>query len=424
MNQEKIFTDKAPHISIADCNGELVVRSWAETAVALKGESFEVNEAEGKLSISSQRRLKLTVPIHSSLSISYVNGDAAIKLVEGDVNLVEVNGDTILSGLNNVHAQTLNADLSAKNLNGDLTLDMVNGDVSLRNVGGVTVQTVQGDLSARNVNGDVHLHQAQGDVSLRTVNGNVTIENGQRDVNLRNLGGLVAIKGIQGDIRLRGGLSQGDHTFTAERDIIVRWPVTSPLNLTATAPSIKNRLPLEKETEMENTLIGRIGDGETNVSLTANGRIILKEGDIVDPKWGDDASYEADFDFDFSTLGSQISQQVNEQVAQITQRLETKLGPEFTQHMAEKITRKVEQATARAEKAAERARRRAERRSVPQRSRKRTEWRDRVPRPPHAAAPEPKQTASSEEQLKILKMVEQGIISPGEAATLLEALEK
>ena len=412
MNREKIFTDKAPHISIAECNGELVVRSWAETAVSLKGESFEVNEAEGKLSISSQGSLKLTVPSHSSLSISYVNGDVAIKLVEGDVNLVEVNGDAILSGLNNTHIQTLNSDLSAKNMNGDLTINTVNGDASLRNIAGLTVQTIQGDLSARNVNGDVQLHQAQGDVSLRTVNGNVMIENGQRDVNLRNLGGQVAVQGIQGDIRLRGGLSQGDHTFTAERDIIVRWPATSPLNLTATAPAIRNRLPLEKETEMENTLIGRIGDGETNVNLTANGRIILKEGEIVDQKWGDEASFEADFDFDFSTLGSQISQQVNEQVAQISQRLETKLGPEFTQRMAEKITRKVEQATARAEQAAERARQRADRQ------------RPRAPRPPRAAAPpEPKQKASSEEQLEILKMVEKGIISPGEAATLLEALE-
>ncbi len=413
MNQEKIFTDKAPHILITDCNGELVVRTWAETAVSLKGENFEVNDAEGTLSISSTGPLKLAVPIHSSLTIAYVNGDVAVKLVEGDVDLTEVNGDAILSGLNNVHIQTLNADLSAKNINGDLTIGTVNGDASLRNIAGLTVQTIQGDLSARNVNGDVLLQQAQGDVSLRTVNGNVSIEKGQRDVNLRNLGGQVTIQGIQGDIRLRGGLSHGDHVFAAERDIIVRWPADAPLNLTATAPSIKNRLALEKVTEMENTLIGRIGDGETNASFTANGRILLKEGDIVDQKWGDDASFEADFDFDFANLGSQISQQVNEQVSQISQRLESKLGPEFTQRMAEKITRKVEQATARAEQAADRARQRAERQ------------RQRGPRPSRTAATaEPKQKASSEEQLEILKMVEKGIISPSEAATLLEALEK
>jgi SHOCT-like domain len=413
MKQEKIFTDKAPHISIAECNGELVVRSWAETAVSLKGNNFDVNESEGKLSISSQGSLKLTVPIRTTLSITYVNGDVAIKLVEGDIDLIEVNGDAILRGLNSVHVQTLNGDLSAKNLDGVLTLTMVSGDANLRNIGGLTVQTIQGDLAARNVNGDVEMQQAQGDVSLRTVNGNVTIKNGQRDVNLHNLGGLVDIQGIQGDIRLRGGLSQGDHTFTAERDIIVRWPLTSPLNLTATAPSIKNRLPLEKETEMENTLIGRIGDGETNASFTANGRIILREGEMVNPKWHDDSSFEADFDFDFSTFGNQISQQVNEQVARISQRLESTMGPDFAQGLAEKITRKVEKATARAEKAGERARQRAERQ------------RQRVPRAARPTATrEPKQKASNEEHLKILKMVEQGTISPDEAATLLEALEK
>ncbi|WP_420627230.1 DUF4097 family beta strand repeat-containing protein [Candidatus Leptofilum sp.] len=415
MNQEKIFTGKAPHISIADCNGELVVRTWAETAVSIKGESFDITEGEEKLSISSQRALKLTVPIQSSLSVSYVNGDVALKLLEGDVSLVEVNGDVILRGGSNVHIQTLNADLSAKNLDGDLTVDLINGDASLRNIGGLTVQTIQGDLSVRNANGDVQLHQAHGDVGLRTVNGNVTIENGQRDVNLRNLGGIASVQGIQGDIRLYGGLSQGDHALAAERDIIVRWPITSPMNLTATAPTIKNRLPLEKETEMENTLIGRLGDGETNVSLTANGRIILKEGDIVNPKWHDATTFEADLDFDFANFGSQITQQLNEQVAQISQKLETTLGPEFTQRMAEKITKKVEMATARAEKAAERARQRAERQ---QRHRG-----VRVTRTV-SQAQEPKEKASSEEQLKILKMVEQGIISPAEAATLLEALEK
>ncbi|MBK8902870.1 MAG: hypothetical protein IPM53_16900 [Anaerolineaceae bacterium] len=412
MNQEKILTGKAPHINITECNGDLVVRTWAETAVSLKGDSFEVNQAEEAISISSKRELKLTVPVYSSLSVQYANGDVAIKLVEGDVELVEVNGDAVLTGLNNVTIQTLNSDLSAKNLNGELSIDTVNGDVALRNIGGLTVQSVQGDLAVRNVNGSVTLHQAFGDVSLRTVNGDVTIHSGMRDVNLRNLGGLVTVESILGDIRLYGGLSEADHSLSAERDIIVRWPLTAPLNLTATAPSIKNRLPLDKETEMENTLIGRLGDGQTNLILKANGRILLKEGDIVDhQKWGEDPDLEAEFDFDFADLGSQISQQINEQVSQITQRLESKLGPEFTQRMADKLTRKVEQATARAEQAAARARQRAERQRP-----------SRPPRP--AAPPDLKQKASSEEQLKILKMVEQGIISPNEAATLLEALEK
>jgi hypothetical protein len=46
------------------------------------------------------------------------------------------------------------------------------------------------------------------------------------------------------------------------------------------------------------------------------------------------------------------------------------------------------------------------------------------PKPPMAPFTfKPKSKASSEEQLKILKMVEKGIISPEEAGTLLEALE-
>ena len=121
MNQEKIFTGKAPQINVNSCNGDLVVRTWAETAVSLKGANVEVNESEEKITIDSAESLKITIPIQSSLWVNYVNGDIAIKLVEGDVELVELNGDAILNGLNHVHVHTLNADLSAKNLNGELT---------------------------------------------------------------------------------------------------------------------------------------------------------------------------------------------------------------------------------------------------------------------------------------------------------------
>jgi len=305
--------------------------------------------------------------------------------------------------------------LSAKNINGQLSADTVAGDAALRNVGDVTLKHIQGDVVLRNVNGSVQLDQVQGDMALRTISGDVVISQGQRDVALRNLGGQTSLKNIQGDIRLYGGLAAGEHTFIAEGDIVLRWPVNAPLDLTATAPKIVNRLHLDQIVERDNALTGHIGDGETVVTLTAGGRIELKETQIVDSRWEtgfDEADFGFDFGVDMAGLGERITQEVNEHISRVTADIETRFGSDFTQRLSEKIARKAEQAAEKAERAAEKARRRAERNV-----RRHGRWSP----PPAPSSPKPK--ATSEEQLKILRMVEKGVITPDEANTLLEALE-
>lgn len=416
MGQERFSTGKAPQVSIAECGGNLVIRSWSEPAVVVKGDNYEANESDMGLSISGRSDLKLMVPVATDLSVTSVEGDLVIKSVEGDVSVVEGARDVVLSGLNNVKINTVHGDLSAKNIDGNLSAATVEGDAALRNVGSVTLQRVEGDVALRNVNGNVQLEQVQGDMALRTINGDVTITQGQRDVALRNLGGQTLLKSIQGDIRLYGGLAAGEHTFNAEGDIVLRWPANAPLNLVATAPKIANRLHFDQVEERDNTLTGRIDDGETAVTLTAGGRIELKEAHIVDSRW-EEGFDEADFGFDFGVdmagLGERISQEVNEHISRVTADFETKFGSDFTQRLSEKIARKAERAAEKAEHAAERARQRAERNL-----RRHGRW---AP-PPSPQAP--KRKATSEEQLKILRMVEKGVITPDEANILLEALEE
>ncbi len=428
MTQQKIITDKAPHISIADCQGDLVIRSWGETAVSCKGDNFELNEGESSLSVSSSGDLKLVVPEQSNLSIVNVSGDLVIKYVSGSISINEAHRDAVLVGTGSVKINIIHSDITAKNIDGDINAETIHGDASFRNLNHVNLGIIYGDMSIRNANGSVNIQEATGDISLRTVNGDVHVQNGRRDINLRNLGGKTVVENIQGDIRLTGGLSADSHSFQAERDIIVRWPFNAPLNLTASAPRIKNRLVLENASEADGTLTGNMGDGETNVRLEANGRIILKDTQIVDPRWEGDLHEGGDFDFtlELEGLGSRISSQLLDQFAQISTDFESKFGAEFSQRISEKISRKAEQAAAKAEKAAKRAAARAEKAS--QRARNRAEYTVRrspgrppaAPKPPSATS-KPKQ-ASGEEQLKILKMVEQGIITPQEAATLLEAL--
>jgi len=423
MAEQKFGTSKSPSISIAECQGDLVIRSWLETAVNLKGDDFQAEESETGLFISSKGDLKLMLPEAAAIAVENAGGDLVIKNVSGDLSLGNIQGDVVLAGIGHVKVDTIHSDLSAKNINGSFNASLIRGDAVLRRTGAITLQTVEGDIAVKVATGDIHIVEAQGDTSLHSVKGDLTIEQCQRDVNVSNLGGKTAVRGVQGDIRLRGGLSAAEHIFEAERDIIVRWPLAEPLDFTATAPQIINRIALEKEVEGENSLTGRLGDGETMVTFIAGGRFILKEGNVIDSKWETEFMDGESYTFDFADLGEQISTQINDKISQVTAQIDAKIGPEIGENIAAKLMRETERATARVERAAKRARARAEREAAKAERRAARAERRRYGRGYQTSSSAPKK-ATQEEQIKILKMVEQGIITPDEANTLLDALEK
>ncbi len=80
-----------------------------------------------------------------------------------------------------------------------------------------------------------------------------------------------------------------------------------------------------------------------------------------------------------------------------------KFGPDFGQRLADKLSRKTEK--------------------VVERTRRRADARGRMAGADFVASPPSRKPVSSEDQLKILKMVETGKITPTEAGMLLEALE-
>ncbi|MCL4266749.1 MAG: hypothetical protein KJ069_26455 [Anaerolineae bacterium] len=415
MAEQKYYTSSSPQVSVTRCGGDLVINTGMENAVAISGADVEVQEAVDDLTINAGGDLKLVLPTAANLRIEYAGGDLVIRNLAGDLSLETARGDVVLTGVGHTKVNVVHGDIAAKNCNGLLSIQTLHGDAALRRVADAALGVIHGDLAVQVVNGRVDLHESYGDVSLRSVSGDVTISQCARDVNLRNLGGRTAVQNVKGDIRLVGGLSAAEHIFAATGDIIVRWPADAPLNLSATAPQIMNRLPLDKELEVDHTLTGRLGDGETTATFTAGGRIVLKEEQMVNPRWQDESDGDFAFGFDFADLGEQIGRQVNEQISRITSNFETKFGPDYAEKMAQKAARKAEEAARKAEQAAERMRQRAERQGARQ-----TGGYGRPAAPP----PPPRAKASADEQIKILKMVEQGIISPDEAATLLEALER
>lgn len=418
MSKQRIETTKTPHIHL-ECHGDLQIRSWAESAVLLQGSDYQVTPSEkgeekslvDNLVIQSND-LVMTVPTAATIILSAVQGDAVVKNIVGGLNIIEAHGDVSLNNLGDTDISTVHGDLSGRNLSGMTTINEIMGDTSLRNLGEVTLNIIHGDCAIKNTEGAVQANNIMGDISLRNISGDINLEQTQRDVNLRNVGGLIKVAQVHGDIRLTGGLVPGKHNLKADGDIVLRWPDNAPLNLEASAPKIRNRINLTDVVEEEGHLTGRIGDGETFLILEAKGRIILK--DVQPTKEWDDFD-GSEFEFDFSGLGEKISSEIATKMQDLSTRMENNFGPEFAARMEEQAMK----VAAKAEIAAAKAVQQVEKSAKKMRwQHDHTMWKPTTP-----SHPGNEQQATAEEQLKILKMVEKGIISPDEASTLLEAIE-
>lgn len=413
MAKERYETGKAPSVKVAECAGDVIVRSWLENAVTVKGQ-HQADVIDEQVTIRSTGSIALTVPAQSHVTLDSVSGDAVVKSVDGALRIGQIMGDLGLKNLSSVHLTTAYGDLSLRNVDGDVTIESVMGDLAARNIGGLSARAVHGDLAASFVSQSVLVDEAMGDVNLNTINGDVTLQSVRRDANLANLGGKLQVAHADGDIRLNGSLSPGKHNCSAAGDIVLRWPEGAPLNLLVTGGEVTDKIGLQDVRKGEEGYSGRLGQGETTLVLEAGGRIIIKEAEDAD--WSDKFGAEfsgmgaefADIGVELAGLGEQLSSEFSAHMQKLGARMEEKFGSDFAQTMAEKAAKRTERAVKRAMREAERMRVRA------------GAW-----TPPASASPSSKKTeqVSAEEQKKILEMLEKGVISVDEAETLLKALE-
>lgn len=415
MGKERIETGKAPQIFVGACDGDLVIRGGVEPTLLVRGE-YTVEEKAGGYHLSGRGDLRIIVPAAATVQVEEVSGNLIAKGVSGACEIGRVYGNAVLVETGPARIDAVHGDLSARGTQA-VAVGEVHGDVSARRTGGLVLRAIYGDCSARSVAGPVTIEEVSGDADLRGVDGDVAVGRAHRDVNVAYANGQVIVGGADGDIRLRGALSPGNHALAARGDIVLRWPVNAALNLVAAGRSVDNRLPLQDIVEKDGRLTARLGEGETYVTLSADGRIILKEAD-PDEKWEFGPESE-EFEFEaaaaigglgLENIAARIEAEVNSHLARVARDFETRFGPEFGQRMAEKAARQAERAAERAERAGERARRKGE-------------WRGRGPGFEAPSPAPPRRSASPEEQLKILKMVESGAITPEDAGMLLEALE-
>jgi hypothetical protein len=373
MVERKMETSATPHVTVDVCQGGLTVRGDAEGEIRL-------------LAWDREDEVRLDR-----------KGESVTVTIPGDGTLICPRGTTLTidSVLGNLHVDGVTGSLALGTVHGNTTLVEV-GPVALQvALGNLSAHGVAGDLTAQDVKGTAHVRDLEGQLKVQQVAGNLTADDLQ--------GGLEAQR-VRGNARLGPAFTAGEtYRLSASGNLTLLLPADADLTLALRARGrVHAGVPgLDLET-VDGETRATLGAGEGLVEADVRGSVMLRS---VEPgeAFGLSAGLEE--------LGAQIEWQVNDAMAELATRLESSLGRWDPEPMRRKIEEATEQARRKAEQAAERARMRAERAE--------RRWQRASGERPR---PQPK-PASDEERLRVLRMVEEGRLTPEQASELLAALE-
>ncbi len=366
MTNANYTTSAAPQLKIS-CQADLQIAGTPDNIVVIDidddSSSSRIERQDDVIVIKAFHDCDITCPINALFSIEHVNGDLRVTQVKGA-----------------------------------LAINAVNGDAALHDIGPAAIKTVQGDLSLRDAGGDVQIEIVRGDAKLKRVAGNTAINRVAGDLVGNDLHGGLAVSNVGGDVSLQTGLAAGQsYAVKAGGDVILRVEEGGGQFALNCRGDLRVRLPMTNWAGNDRAATGTYGDGSAQVTLMANGDLLVLPG----------AAGAAAFDPDIlseqveSMIESAMSQ-FESQMSQVQRDLEQRFG---------KFDKQAEKAAERAARSAERAKRRAERAAG--------SWGFSAGRPP---AP-PAEPVTDQERLMILKMVEEGKITADQAAQLLSALE-
>jgi DUF4097 and DUF4098 domain-containing protein YvlB len=394
-------------------------------------EQVTVEQTEGSLRIESQVALSIRVPPSTAVNVVEVNGDLILRELAGPSSVQTVHNQLLIQSCHGpAHVDTVHGDTTVDSTSGPVTCSEVHGDVRLNQISApIQLGTVHGDVRARSLAATLQMGTVSGDVRVRDARGQVTLEDGTGDVKATELSGGMQLHHINGDLVLKTSLDAGStyHART-DGDIVARFPENSSARFVLEAGgALLARLP-EVEEEGKGRLVGRAGEGAATVELNAGGTLSVK---MRGPE-------EARVPFGVD-LGADLAAQIEAQIAEslgafdvgsVAQRevekamrkaeREIQRAHEHVQREHERAQERLRRAEEKAEEAARRAQERIARHSPPNVGLFGKDVNVNL----HARHHPHRPRISDEEQVMILRMVQEGKITTEEAEKLLKALEK
>lgn len=392
---------------------------WTQTVETTLSPNIVVEECLGDLSVQGTDQ--------SLLTLSLRNGADALSLRrEGEDVFLTLSADAhlVCPHAARLALATVRGDLRVRDISGPLTVGAVSGNGVLRRVGPLTLGETYGDLSLHGAAGEVRIREVFGDARLQEVDGPLSVRAVRGDLRAAGLRGGAAVESVGANLRLRPPYVSGAvYRFGVGSTARIVIPADANVRFALRAGGrVRSSVPGLSLAEAGGVVTGALGDGEAVLEVTAGSHILLVLEVAEEAEWGAWAAGIED-------IGAVVEARVAEAMALLEARLEETLRSVDS----EEIRRRVERAAERARQAAERyareageaARREAERaRREAERARMQAERAERRWQRASGRRPEPSRTAAAEaEILRVLRLVEEGKLTPEQAAELLAALE-
>jgi hypothetical protein len=427
MFEQTIETGGTPRITITKCTKNLLVqgKDGAQVTIRVDGDAKDLTlEQEGEtLTLSAREDCEIACPINSTLAIQACHGNANINRVAGAIALETVHGSLTLKDIGPAELKRVDGNLGVRDVSGDLRGGTVGGNARVHDVqGGCTLEKVNGNLHARDVDGDLqgeivggnaHVEDVRGQCAVKKVGGNLTFGEVQGGVTAEQVGG---------NARVKPPFTPGaTYRVLAGGSVDIHLPDEANLSLALRAGGgVRSQVAGLTLERANGEMRGVLGDGTASLEARAGGSIRLRGRGAAN---GAPEGFEFNMDFldDLEDIGPMIEARVGEAMAELQVRLEQGLGQINSEELRFKIERAAEKSARAAGRAAEEVRRAAEKEA--QKARIRAERAQRRWERASGQKPRPQpEPMSEEEQLRVLRMVEQGKITPEQAADLLEAL--
>ena len=390
---------QTPTLRIHEVEGDLVLTGWERPELLArgpKGDEIRYMAEANLVELRAERNCIVQTPLQTTVEIDgSIEGHAALNLLQGPVTVGSVDG----------HLQV--------NSSGPLTVENVDGNLSVR--------AVAGSCRIHCVDGNARVHQVAGDLLLDKVDGNLSVSDVVGNVEAQ----------VDGNVDLNLTLVHGQRVqVTADGNIVCRIQPDAGVRVHLEANGTIRVKNLGEARRVEDDCLEfQLGDGGALIDLRADGDILLigTEQRGFGPSAGLDAEIGEEMGRRAAELGEQIAQQVEAQVAAVTREMEERLARMGdNEELAGKLQERLTGAMRRAEEKLAEAMRRmevraAERGPETDRRRKGYGW-PAPPAPPAPPVPPKRPPVSDEERLLILRMVEQGKVSVGQAENLLAVL--
>ncbi len=400
---------------------------WTQTVETTLSPTIVVEECLGDLSVQGADEPRLTLSLRDGADALSLRreGETVFLTLRADAHLVCPRGARLTLA-------AVRGDLRVRDLSGSLTVGAVSGDGTFRQVGPLTLGEIYGDLSLHAVSGEVRIREVFGDARIQEVDGPLSVRAVRGDLRAAGLRGGAAVEGVGADLRLRPPYVPGAaYRFGVGSTARLLVPADAGVRFALRAGGrVRSTVPGLSLAEAGGVMTGTLGGGESLVEVVAGSHILLAPETGEETEWGAWAAGMED-------IGAVVEARIAEAMALLEARLDETLRSEEIRRRVERAAERARQAAERyareageaARREAERARREAEQeaeraRREAERARMQAERAERRWQRASGRRPEPARTAATEaEILRVLRLVEEGKLTPEQAADLIAALE-